>query len=226
MKRGFLLFFTVMVVLWIAGSCKSSSHAAAAVVELDRQVAIDSFLFEDSIILISRSYYDRLLRCGQNTESPSKTPLIHVSYFWAERYIDDCLKKKVFAGDRSAEPFLIEFLKSRKDVLWQYKAEGYRGEKVFLTILDLAATINCRDDDYNTPLGRMPLQAAKEMIKSFGGYTKFRDFKKNTDLLSQIKRNSNEDFPCYRAASVINDQRLLEKAWEEGQIVLKDYGEE
>lgn len=228
MKKWFVLFWVVIVAAWVAGSCKTSSRTAAEVVETQSQLTIDSFLFGDSEVLVNRKYFNEYLHCDPRIPPISIDGPRHkqMSYFIVERHIELCIKDKVFMGDKIAESFLTEFLKTQKDALWQYNPERYRGEKVFLILLDLASTINCRDDDYETPYGKKPLLAAKEMIKSFGGYNSFREFKKNTELLSQIKKNSSEDFPCYTVARIINDQRLLQKAWEEGQIILKDYGED
>ncbi len=86
--------------------------------------------------------------------------------------------------------------------------------------------ITCADDDYNTPFREKPLTALKEMIKSYKGYSSFKDFRKKTPLLKQIDRKSNKDFPCYGVAAIRTNCLLIKKAWENGLIELKDCGEE
>lgn len=207
--------------------CKTNKniHINDSIPVIAHKMKLDSFLYSESGVKIRESYFNKYLRCGNLTPISNDT-IRSMSNFSIQNYVDDCIKMKVFLGNKPTEPFLIGYLKSKQNKILPYKPEKYRGQDVFLALLELSTSTKCADDDYNTPFGEKPIMALKEMIKSYKGYSNFREFRKKSPLLKQIDRKSNKDFPCYGVAAIRTNSLLIKKAWNNGLIELKSYGED
>lgn len=187
--------------------------------------AIDSFLYlSNGGVLVHREYLQDM---GFNAFGIPKVlegdSILYFNKYNCTFLIVDVVQEKVFAGDRTLEPMLIGYLRSRKGKYLDIRYKRCRGEKVFLELLDLTFTEECAMDDYHTPYNEAPIIALKYMVESWGGGDSFSDWyssysRENPHFWDQVPKS---EFPCHLNCNYYLIGLLIRDGWEKGLIKLK-----
>ncbi len=172
-------------------------------------------IFIDTILVHQNPCFKFAIKSGRYIKS-------HIRFLPGDR----CLRELAFNGNREAINLISDYLELIEAPLFESDNIGYRGPKLFERLLELADYNNdCKKSLGRQSYGIYPLRSLWESIKSIDGQEiqPWLDKRYRDKDLHTIWENKNI---CLEVRDVQLNLVPIRKAWREGLIILKDFGEE